>query len=113
MNLPCDLSSNQLFFFNSANTCLVWHGIVEDDFVLSDHVIHHVTDHVMYCRSWPPQGQLPACFNTDMSSSKVYSEVNSSNSLPLHISCVIQVNVLLETLKDVLANNECDRPPKW
>ena len=39
--------------------------------IVKDSVV--VTDHVIYCRSWPPQGQLPECFNTDMSSSKVFS----------------------------------------
>ena len=27
------------------------------------------------CRSWPAQGELPQCFNVDMSSSKVCSDI--------------------------------------
>ena len=71
-----------------------------------------VIDHVIYCRSWPPQGQLPECFNTDMPSSKVFSTSSILYTLT-HFSCIIQVNALLEVLRDVLANNECDRSPKW
>ena len=74
-------------------------------------IVFYCVESYGVCRSWPAQGKLPQCFNVDMSSSKVSS---STVLLTLSVTCcILQVTVLLEVLRDVLGNDDSDRPPKW